>query len=176
MHRRFFRHKDDPSRKQEIFRDPTGAVTVVQVRGQRREVKQVMKTLEGAIKDAALFGYLEVTEDGQLVTQRLEDVDLTALTKRVASDPYRVFAEARELLGRAAKPLLVLRLLLQALDGNERDTDEHDTANYNSYFPPTDEDEPTYDALFALRGHWRAVVARLEKGEQVPTSELDLPS
>lgn len=166
MTRRRLVHRDDASKSLEIFLEDSSAV-VITIRGNFRQKAVALGGVERQVQLARERGYVEV---GALEPV-IPPLDLTALTSAVSSRPYETFAEAQKLLVDHPRADL-LELLLRALDGIEADVDEHDAANYNAWFPPVDEDEPTYDALHDYREHYEKLLKSLERGKKLSAASL----
>jgi predicted DNA-binding WGR domain protein len=158
-----------------------GGPTIVTVtgRGGFRKVDQhkqmnlavATERLEQLVREKCKAGYVE---EGGAPPSAAAPATASAATLAglVERDPYRGFHAAREALATTADPAAVIAVLLRALELVESDIDEHDTANYNSYFPPTDTDEPTYDALHSYRAHYEKLRTQLAAGRRVSLRAL----
>ena len=170
MTRRRFVHRDDASKALEIFLEDT-SVAVLTIRGNFRQKAVALGGIERQAQLARERGYVEVDEHGAPLEPVVAPLDVSKLENAVSSRPYETFAEAQRLLVDHPRAE-VLSLLLRALEAIEADVDEHDGANYNAWFPPTDEDEPTYDALHDYRAHYTKLTKSLERGKKLSAASL----
>jgi hypothetical protein len=163
MTRRRFVHRDDAAKWCQVFLEGT-ELTVISGRGNFRQKTTPLGTVESEVRKVLERGYVEVDEAGvPVVVAPAPKVDVARLKQRVKSDPYGVFTESKAALKVDAQTAKLLTVLLAALDAIELDVDEHDAQNYNSYFPRTDEDAPTYGALHAYRAHYERLALELKK-------------